>query len=155
MNTNPPGADCKLTRNDIVIGRVNPTPGEIVVQKTKHNITVTCDKGGYQTATYVNKSGVEGATFGNIVLGGGIGWAIDSASGADNKYDDVMNITLVPVSGAMPAASDTMSPPATTNSPQGSMSTEDRLRALKDLLDQKLITPQEYQTRRKAILDGL
>ena len=102
INTNPPGADCKLTRNDLAIGRVSPTPGGIVVQKTKYNITVACDKVGYQQATYINKSGIEGATFGNIVLGGGIGWAIDSASGADNKYEEVMNITLVPLTGAVP-----------------------------------------------------
>jgi hypothetical protein len=30
-----------------------------------------------------------------------------------------------------------------------------RLQELKDLYDQKLITPQEYETRKKAILDGL
>lgn len=44
-----------------------------------------------------------GATFGNIVLGGGIGWAIDSASGADNKYTSPVNITLVPVKDETPA----------------------------------------------------
>jgi len=32
----------------------------------------------------------------NIILGGGIGWAIDSASGADNKYESPITITLVP-----------------------------------------------------------
>jgi len=42
--------------------------------------------------------------FGNIVLGGGIGWAIDSASGADNKYDGVVNVTLVPASAEIAAA---------------------------------------------------
>jgi hypothetical protein len=65
-----------------------------VVQKTKHDIFVECSKKGYQTAKFINESGVEGATFGNIVLGGGIGWAIDSAAGADNKYTEIMNITL-------------------------------------------------------------
>jgi hypothetical protein len=39
---------------------------------------------------------VAGATFGNIVLGRAIGWAIDSASGADNKYESPVNLTLVP-----------------------------------------------------------
>jgi len=60
VNTNPSGADCKLTRNDLVIGRVNPTPGGVLVQKTKYNIIVTCDKVGYRKAAYINKSGVEG-----------------------------------------------------------------------------------------------
>jgi hypothetical protein len=96
LNTNPPGADCALMREGLVIGRVTPTPGSVVVQKTKHDITIACTKEGYQEATYLNHSGAAGATFGNIVLGGGIGWAIDSASGADNKYDSPVNITLVP-----------------------------------------------------------
>ena len=95
-NTNPQGANCALTRNGEVIGKVSDTPNSIVVQKTKHNITVPCAKDGYEDAIFFNKSEAAGATFGNIVLGGGIGWAIDSASGADNKYTTQMNITLLP-----------------------------------------------------------
>jgi hypothetical protein len=94
VNTNPPGADCALKRENYVIGRVNPTPGGVTVKKTKHDITVVCSKKGYEEATYFNKSGAAGATVGNIILGGGIGWAIDSASGADNKYETPMNINL-------------------------------------------------------------
>ncbi|MDP9195655.1 MAG: hypothetical protein M3O22_02630 [Pseudomonadota bacterium] len=94
VNTNPAGAECDLTRQGMSIGRVNPTPGAIMVEKTKHDITVTCKKSGYQTATYINKSDVAGATVGNVILGGGIGWAIDSATGSDNKYETPMNITL-------------------------------------------------------------
>ncbi len=96
VNTNPPGAECSLERQGTSIGRINPTPGAITIKKTKYDITVICNKPGYQTASYFNKSGAAGATFGNIVAGGGIGWAIDSASGADNKYDSPVNVTLVP-----------------------------------------------------------
>jgi hypothetical protein len=94
INTNPAGADCALKRQGYVIGRVNPTPGGVTVKKTKHDITVVCNKKGYEETTYFNKSGAAGATVGNIILGGGIGWAIDSASGADNKYETPMNITM-------------------------------------------------------------
>jgi len=76
------------------IGTVSPTPGGILIEKTKYDIIIKCNKDGYQEATYFNKSGSAAATFGNIVLGGGIGWAIDSASGSDNKYDSPVNITL-------------------------------------------------------------
>ena len=108
INTNPAGADCALHRETVVIGRVNPTPGAVTIKKTKHDITIFCNKTGYQEASYFNNSGAAGATFGNIVLGGGIGWAIDSASGADNKYDSPVNITLVPNQ----AADVTVPPPA-------------------------------------------
>lgn len=96
LDTAPPGAECSLTRKGLVIGRVNPTPGSILVQRTRDDITVTCTREGYQTGTFVNKSGLEATTFGNIILGGLIGVAIDSASGANNKYDATMRITLVP-----------------------------------------------------------
>jgi hypothetical protein len=105
VNSNPSGADCEFVREGNVIARVVQTPGGVTIKKTKHDITLKCHKDGYQEASYLNHSGAAGATFGNIILGGGIGWAIDSASGADNKYDGVVNITLVPNQAApAPAA---------------------------------------------------
>lgn len=97
INTTPAGANCTLDRQGISIARINPSPGAATIKKTKYDIIVRCNKDGYQEATYFNKSGSAGATFGNIVAGGGIGWAVDSASGADNKYDTPVNLTLVPV----------------------------------------------------------
>ena len=94
FNTNPAGASCSLKRMDQTLGTIDPTPGSIYIEKTKYDITITCTKKGYETATYLNHSGTAGATWGNIVAGGFIGWGIDSASGADNKYDTPVNITL-------------------------------------------------------------
>lgn len=100
VNTNPAGADCGLYRQNIRLGIVQNAPGSILIEKTKHDIWLACVKPGYQMATYLNHSGVAGATWGNIIAGGGIGWAIDSASGADNKYTSPVNMTLIPnVSG--------------------------------------------------------
>lgn len=102
VNTNPVGANCDFIREGNVIAKVANTPGGVTIKKTKHDITLKCNKEGYQEATYLNHSGAAGATFGNIILGGGIGWAIDSASGSDNKYDGVVNVTLVPAGAAAP-----------------------------------------------------
>jgi hypothetical protein len=112
VNTNPPGANCEFLREGNVIARVAETPGGVTIKKTKHDITLKCSKSGYGEATYLNHSGAAGATFGNIILGGGIGWAIDSASGADNKYDGVVNMTLSPVApeGALPPLKNTLLP---------------------------------------------
>ena len=96
VNTSPSGADCSLERNGIAIARVNPTPGSAYVKKTKDDIIIKCNKTGYKEASYFNKSDVAGATVGNVLLGGGIGWIIDSASGADNKYESPVNIYMVP-----------------------------------------------------------
>src|SRR5258706_7969663 len=105
--TNPDGANCQFIREGSVIASVAQTPGQVMIKKTKYDITLKCNKDGYQEATYLNHSGADSTTFGNMVLGGGIGWAIDSARGADNKYDGVVNVSLVPA-GAVSAA---MAPP--------------------------------------------
>ncbi len=96
INTNPTDACCVLNRQGVSIGTVEQTPGGVTIQKTKEDITVVCDKEGYQTATHLSNSGIQGSTWGNIVLGGGVGWAIDSARGADNYYETPVNITLLP-----------------------------------------------------------
>jgi hypothetical protein len=65
-------------------------------------------------------------TFGNIAIGGLIGWGIDSAVGADNKYDSPMNITLNPSAaqltpGMMPPSSGMMPSPSTMAPPASDM----------------------------------
>jgi hypothetical protein len=127
VNTNPPGADCGLYRQGLRIATVQNAPGSALIEKSKHDIWVVCLKQGYQQATYFNHSGVAGATAGNIILGGGIGWIIDSATGSDNKYDSPVNITLNPVqpgqvegpvglpsnfAGGVPAPAPAAAPPA-------------------------------------------
>lgn len=100
VTSTPVGADCALSRKEttegqeVEIARVNPTPGEVLVKKTKFPITIQCNKPGYLEGISRLESGNEGSTLGNILLGGGIGWAVDSARGADNKYDDFANVPL-------------------------------------------------------------
>ncbi len=101
VNTNPAQANCVLTREGHEIARLATTPGQVKVDKTKHDITITCDKEGYQTATFYDKSGWESGTGGagialDVLLTFGLSSAIDSATGADNKYDSPVSISLIP-----------------------------------------------------------
>lgn len=96
VNTNPSEAECKFIREGMPIATITSTPGSAYIEKTKHDMIIECTKDGYQKATYINHSGAAGATFGNIVAGGLIGWGVDSATGSDNKYDSPVNITMVP-----------------------------------------------------------
>jgi hypothetical protein len=105
VNTFPAGASCTLLRNGQAIATVSPTPGTALVRKTKFGINVVCNKTGYAQASAVDRSGSAAASVAGDLLFPGIGWAIDSASGADNKYDSPMNLTL---------AQETASPVATT-----------------------------------------
>ena len=100
--SNPPGAQCDLIREGKTIATLMKTPGTLKVDKTKHDMVLTCNLSGYQSASSNLESGYGIGTFGNIILGGGIGWAIDSASGADNKYPSSATVNLIPV-GATPS----------------------------------------------------
>lgn len=97
VSTNPSGANCALLRQGIVIARVNPTPGTVRIDKTKHDITVECEKDGFQKASFFNKSDVAGMTAANLLIpGAAVGWIIDSATGADNKYTGSVHLELQP-----------------------------------------------------------
>jgi Putative peptidoglycan binding domain len=117
INTNPRGATCTLVREGETIGTVDSTPGRVNVSKTKHDIAITCDRPGYQTATYYNKSGWESGSGGagialDVLLTLGLSSAIDSATGADNRYDSPVNITMIPSEGMTPASGAPTSTPA-------------------------------------------
>ena len=111
--TAPPGGHCDLTRKGEHVATLDKTPGVVKVDKTKNDIMLTCQLAGYQDATVNLESGYGVGTFGNIILGGGIGWAIDSATGADNKYPSSAQVTFIPVGAPAPAApapSNTLAP---------------------------------------------
>ena len=161
--TNPPGARCELLREGRVIGTVENTPGAVTLVKTKHDIDVVCKKDGFIDGKGFGDSGIEGATFGNIALGGLIGWGIDSAVGADNKYPEVMTVNLVPASiGAATglAAGKVLRPvsytkPESVSPAKESSSTEARLARLKKLKDEGVLTEEEYQKKRSELVNQL
>ncbi|HKU55012.1 MAG TPA: hypothetical protein VJP60_06590, partial [Rhizomicrobium sp.] len=100
--TNPPGAHCAFQRKDGKdMGNISATPGTLVVRKSKYDLTITCDKEGYQQATYLNHSGVSSAVAANVavdlLLTAGISSIVDSANGADNHYDPAVTSSLAPV----------------------------------------------------------
>ena len=52
------------------------TPGSAVVTNSRENLSVRCEKNGYQSAVVsVPSKHKDSATWGNVVLGGGIGFA--------------------------------------------------------------------------------
>jgi hypothetical protein len=86
------GAACTLTNSE---GKWFLTsPGSVTVHKTKNDLAVSCTKDGYQVGNQVAVSKFGGATFGNIVLGGGVGAIVDAASGANYYYDSPITVPL-------------------------------------------------------------
>ena len=98
IDTKPDGAQCILFTQDKQIAVVNPTPGSIKVPKSKKDLSVRCEKDGYFPTEGVIASSFQAMTFGNILFGGIIGVAIDAGSGAMNKYEEGVSITLIPES---------------------------------------------------------
>jgi hypothetical protein len=104
ITSSPPGGHCELTRKGEHVATLDRTPGTVKVDKTKNDILLTCSMAGFQDASANLESGYGAGTFGNIILGGGIGWAIDSATGADNNYPSSAQVQFIPAGMVAPPA---------------------------------------------------
>ena len=122
ITTTPPGADCAIEREGRVVGRVNPTPGAVMVSKSRRHLTIVCTKPDCQPTTAACTSGVEPWVFGNILfglLGAPIGLGIDHATGAVNEYDSPVHVSLVPIAVG-PAQQAPLVPPQQPAAPEAS-----------------------------------
>jgi hypothetical protein len=97
-----PGAQCTLVSEGIGTKTV-ATPATLVLDKSQHNIAVTCKKECYQDGVGIISSSTEGMAAGNIIAGGVIGLGIDAATGAMNKYNPDNQVAMVPVPGCKPS----------------------------------------------------
>lgn len=94
VSTAPPGATCTVDRMGARIGAVPQTPGSLRVDKSKHDLSVTCSKFGFQTAAVTRSSSFGAMTFGNLIAGGAVGFVVDAASGASFEYPSDIRLDL-------------------------------------------------------------
>lgn len=145
--TNPPGAHCSFVRNGMEVGTIADTPGTANIRKSKYDVTIRCDKDGYQEADYLNHSGTTAAIAGNVaadvLLTAGLSSIVDSADGADNQYDSAVNITLLPLESPAQARL-----PSTVATPTASAATAAAATS------QRLCTEHEETQKRIAIKNG-
>ena len=101
VNTNPEGATCVFMRQGLEVGRIGNTPGAANIKKSKYDVTIKCNKQGFSEASYLNHSGTTATIAANVaadlILTAGLSSIVDSADGADNKYDSAVNLSLIPV----------------------------------------------------------
>ena len=90
------GAMCTLS-SPVVGTRTVQTPGNIVLPKSKHNVSVACVKQCYSDGIGILASETEIMTAGNVLFGGLIGLGVDAASGAMNKYEPGVEIAMSPI----------------------------------------------------------
>lgn len=107
VGSTPDGADCVFTREGETLGKVT-TPGPITVKRSEKAIAVLCIKEGYEEArATLNSVTREGVVGGSGLIGMAInaGGLIDSASGANSRYQTAVMLKLQPLSAADRAAS--------------------------------------------------
>ena len=93
ISSNVDGATCTL-QNEKGSWSLS-TPGSAVVTNSRENLSVRCQKTGYQTAIVsVPSKHKDSATWGNVILGGGIGYIIDRKSGAAFIYPQQVTVDL-------------------------------------------------------------
>ena len=98
VKTDPPGANCDLTRKGKSVGVVNPTPGTVQLGKGASALDVSCKKPGYFDANGKLSSSFQGWTLGNVILGGIVGIVVDAGSGAMHEYQSEISMKLLPES---------------------------------------------------------
>ena len=143
ITTEPAAAKIEIKDQDGVVRFAGTTPTTAILDAgkgyfTRARYTVTASKEGYNPATLPLENSIDGWYWGNIALGGLIGFFIvDPITGAMFQIDSpVANMSLAP---------------ATTEISMGG----DRLRKLKELRNTGVLTEAEYQSKKKAIVREL
>lgn len=154
------------------------TPSSTTVQKGDAPMVITCEKPGFKKTVHTVDETLVGATFGNIILGGGVGILVDSVSGAAQKYPNIVKFPMEPGESAPQEVKTTyenikakLASEATASSSQVEASPssvtkpveqreepsiiEDRLKKLIELRQKNLITEEEYQETKSILLKNL
>lgn len=84
------GASCTVT-NDKSVSYAT-TPGTAFVQKSMGDLSVTCIKDKMNSNPSIVRSSSNANIWGNILLGGPIGAAIDAGTGAGFDYPVAVNV---------------------------------------------------------------
>jgi hypothetical protein len=139
MASDPPGAQIIVDGNP-----VGATPMDVSLKRKRDHL-VTFQKDGYRPQSVAVVKDVGGAVWGNILLGGFIGWGVDAATGAQyNLTPKALTVTLEreadsPTSSDAPAAD---SDAATFVA---------RLNTLDELRDNEQISDEEYAKAKLAL----
>lgn len=159
------GADCTLT-NDKGTWFAK-TPGSVVVQKSGQDMIIRCEKDGVPAGSTTVASSANAGAWGNILFGGIIGYAVDAGTGAAFDYPSSLSVQMgqvikldPPKAGAdgqiqQAQASNTTTAGGLTFDNSSSTTTSpsaQKLRELKTLKDEGIITQKEYDAKKAALI---
>gem|GEM_PF-1496175 len=111
-------ASCEVVDRRGITYQIPSTPGIVRVGRNEGPLEVACRKEGYQTAETTVYETLNPWVFGNILIGGFIGLAIDLFGDSYQSYDGDVALTLEPAEGATQtsALAPAAPPPLTTGS---------------------------------------
>jgi hypothetical protein len=92
------------------------TPGTVTVHKSTGDLTIDCNKDGTIAGHETLVSKANGAVWGNIIAGGGIGYLVDRNTGAGFNYPDNVAVVLRKIGEAIGLATPATPPVAQTTS---------------------------------------
>lgn len=147
------GANCELTNSKgkwFVV-----TPGTVGIHRSNDDIQVLCRKDGYEPGRNGIVSETKGMMFGNIIFGGGIGAIVDHTSGAAYEYPSLFQILMSKLQGSEKTnltQEKLINQNTLVGNSTGNEVLEKKLRELKYLFDEKLITQEAYSEQQKILL---
>jgi len=170
------GSNCNLV-NDKGNWYVR-TPGSVMIQKAYGDLSVSCKKDDSHVGATIFKSSAEGATWGNIVAGGLIGYAVDAGTGAGFSYPPTLNVEMIrgnvmpkPVEVITPASNqlgENLATPSQEKTPITSSAFTStinpidtrsgalkKLDELNEMLKRGLINQKDYDTKKVGILKDM
>jgi hypothetical protein len=144
--SNVNGAKCTLTNEK---GSWSlQTPGSAVVTNSRENLSIRCEKKGYESSVVsIPSKHKDSATWGNVVLGGGVGYIWDRKTGAAFIYPSTVNMTLV-----KSETSKSINDDAKVNL-SGETTTE-QLKQLNDLYKSGVLTEKEFTKAKDKVLSN-
>jgi hypothetical protein len=147
------GASCTIT-NEKGVSYIS-TPGTVMVQKSTSDLTISCTKATAIANPIVVKSSSNASIWGNILLGGPIGAAVDAGTGAGFDYPPSANVIFNPPCAEMTASQAAAPARPLPRNPVPSTESGDRIRELNKLFEDGDISKNEYDAKKKILLDGL
>jgi hypothetical protein len=97
-----PGATCTLQTQSGP--QVITTSNAVTLNKGSNAIPIQCTKDCYLVGSSIVPVNTEAMAAGNVILGGVIGLGVDAATGAMNKYPDVVTVAMTATASTQSAA---------------------------------------------------
>jgi len=164
INSSPAGATVSVKDSHGVEVFRGTTPTVVTLKASTGyfspaSYSLQFEKEGYAPGAASISAGMDGWYIGNIIFGGLIGMlVVDPLTGAMWRLDDAVYANLPPNPGSLPATytgpSLETSIPVTAVSPS-SDGIAQQLKQLKELKDSGILTEEEYEAKRKALVDKL